>query len=143
MGTDVSATSIELVRLLEVFGPLYRRHVGRELPSGSPARLRALSVLAEKGPQTMTELAQAVGATAQNITGLVNALEGEGWVARTPVPGDRRKTTVQLTPEAAGRVQTDRDEHRRRVSALFNPLSEPERLALAKTLRTLICELEA
>ena len=142
MAKDVSATSIELVRLLEVFGPLYRRHVGRELPSGSPARLRALAVLAEQGPRTMTQLARAVGATAQNITGLVNALEAEGWVARAPVPGDRRKTTVQLTPEAAGRVQADRDEHRRRVGALFEPLSEPERSQLAESLRTLIGLLE-
>jgi DNA-binding MarR family transcriptional regulator len=142
MTKDFPATSIELVRLLEVFGPLYRRHVGRELPSGSPARLRALAVLAEKGPQTMRDLARAVGATAQNITGLVNALETEGLVARAPVPGDRRKTTVHLTPEAAGRVEADRDEHRRRVAALFEPLSEPERSALARSLRVLIGRLE-
>ncbi|WP_117208981.1 MarR family winged helix-turn-helix transcriptional regulator [Allorhizocola rhizosphaerae] len=53
--------------------------------------------LGQNGPMTQKELATAVGVSARNITGLVDALEATGFVARGPHPTDRRATLVSLT----------------------------------------------
>jgi DNA-binding MarR family transcriptional regulator len=49
----------------------------------------------------MRKLSDAVGVTPRTITGLVDALEADGWVERRPDPGDRRATIVALTPAAS------------------------------------------
>jgi DNA-binding MarR family transcriptional regulator len=49
------------------------------------------------GPATQRALSQALRCTPRNVTGLVDALEATGHVARLPHPGDRRATLVTLT----------------------------------------------
>ena len=66
----------------------------------SYARGRVVAALHALGPVKMRELSQAVGVTPRTITGLVDALEADGWVARQAEPGDRRVTIVALTPAA-------------------------------------------
>ena len=66
----------------------------------SYARGRVVAALHALGPVKMRELSQAVGVTPRTITGLVDALEADGWVARRADPGDRRATIVALTPAA-------------------------------------------
>jgi DNA-binding MarR family transcriptional regulator len=45
-------------------------------------------------------LSEDVGVTPRTITGLINALEADGWVERRAHPSDRRATIVALTPAA-------------------------------------------
>ncbi len=66
----------------------------------SYARGRVVAALHALGPVKMRELSQAVGVTPRTITGLVDALEADGWVERRPDPGDRRATIVALTVAA-------------------------------------------
>ncbi len=66
----------------------------------SYARGRVVAALHALGPVKMRELSQAVGVTPRTITGLVDALEADGWAARQAEPGDRRVTIVALTPAA-------------------------------------------
>ena len=40
----------------------------------------------------------------RNVTGLVDALEGAGFVTRSPHPTDRRATVVSLTPQGTNLV---------------------------------------
>jgi DNA-binding MarR family transcriptional regulator len=49
------------------------------------------------GPVTQRALSDALRCTPRNVTGLVDALEATGHVARLPHPGDRRATMVTLT----------------------------------------------
>jgi DNA-binding MarR family transcriptional regulator len=49
------------------------------------------------GPVTQRALSEALRCTPRNVTGLVDALEATGHVARRPHPGDRRATLVTLT----------------------------------------------
>ena len=60
------------------------------------------------GPLTQRELSQALGVTPRNVTGLVDALEATGFVARTPHPTDRRATLITLT-ERGRQTATLRD----------------------------------
>lgn len=66
----------------------------------SYARGRVVAALHALGPDRMRRLSQAVGVTPRTITGLVDALEADGWVERRPHPTDRRVTIVALTPAA-------------------------------------------
>ncbi len=54
-------------------------------------------LLHQNGPSTQRELAEALGVSARNVTGLVDALVETGFVRRGPHPTDRRATLVSLT----------------------------------------------
>lgn len=138
----MAAEILALVELFETFGPAYRRHVGEGLPRGvSPARLRALAVLADRGKISMRELGTEIQATAQNVTGLVDALESEGVVVRQPHPQDRRVTLVCLSAESAATIRRQRQQHREKVALLFEVLSGHEREVLTRALTKLNAEL--
>jgi DNA-binding MarR family transcriptional regulator len=66
----------------------------------SYARGRVVAALQASGPVLMRALSQDVGVTPRTITGLVDALEADGWVERRAHPTDRRATIVALTPAA-------------------------------------------
>jgi DNA-binding MarR family transcriptional regulator len=66
----------------------------------SYARGRVVAALHASGPVLMRALSEAVGVTPRTITGLVDALEADGWVERRAHPTDRRATIVALTPAA-------------------------------------------
>lgn len=138
----MSAETVALVELFETFGPAYRRHVGEGLPHGvSAARLRALAVLADRGKISMRELGDEIQATAQNVTGLVDALESEGVVFRQQHPQDRRVTLVSLSAESAPIIIQQRQKHREKVALLFETLSDQEREVLTRVLKKLNAEL--
>jgi len=64
----------------------------------TPSKLRALDVLARQGGLRVGELAAQVGIDDATATRLVDRLEAAGVVERQREPGDRRATTVVLTP---------------------------------------------
>jgi len=64
------------------------------------ARGRALWALRESGPVLMRTLSQALGVSPRTVTDLVDALEADGWVTRSPHPTDRRATIIALTTSA-------------------------------------------
>lgn len=64
------------------------------------ARGRVLWALRESGPVLMRGLSQALGVSPRTVTGLVDGLEADGWVTRSPHPEDRRATIISLTPAA-------------------------------------------
>lgn len=66
----------------------------------SYARGRVVAALTVSGPVLMRALSEAVGVTPRTITGLIDALEADGWVERRAHPTDRRATIVALTPAA-------------------------------------------
>jgi DNA-binding MarR family transcriptional regulator len=66
----------------------------------SYARGRVVAALHASGPVLMRALSEAVAVSPRTITGLVDALEADGWVQRRAHPADRRATIVALTPVA-------------------------------------------
>lgn len=104
----------------------------------SPARVRLIVALAAAGGIRMSGLARQLDVTNRAITGLVDALEGEGIVARRPDPADRRAVRLELTP--AGVALADNIERlQREVSEeIFAALPQHERDQLADLLRRFI-----
>jgi DNA-binding MarR family transcriptional regulator len=64
----------------------------------TPSKVRALDLLAEHGGLRVGELADRVGIDDATATRLVDRLEEMGVASRKSEPGDRRATTVALTP---------------------------------------------
>ena len=64
----------------------------------TPSKLRALDLLAEHGGLRVGELAGKVGIDDATATRLVDRLEEMGVASRKSDVGDRRATTVALTP---------------------------------------------
>ena len=63
----------------------------------TPPRAHLLWELHGRGPSTQRLLAEALGVSPRNITGLVDGLEATGFVTREPHPSDRRATLVSFT----------------------------------------------
>ncbi len=85
-------------------------------------------------PLSPAELAEHTGVTRATMTGLVDTLERDGLVTRTPDPDDRRMLAVGLTPRGEKLLQKVLPSHFRQLAQLMEPLSEPERKTLVRLL---------
>ena len=64
----------------------------------SDTQLAVLAELRMNGRRTISTLAERERVTAPSMTSIVNGLEEQGYVARTPDEDDRRRVQVDITP---------------------------------------------
>ena len=64
-------------------------------------------------------LAERAGVTRGTITGLLDGLERDGFLARHADPSDRRKLQVRLSAKGEGAAATLVDEHAQWIASLF------------------------
>lgn len=81
------------------------------------------------------ELAERAGVTRATITGLLDGLERDGYLARHSGMEDRRRIAVRLTAEGRTVAGELFDAHTRWISSLFAGLGEGERKVLRDLLR--------
>ncbi|WP_414660251.1 MarR family winged helix-turn-helix transcriptional regulator [Horticoccus sp. 23ND18S-11] len=79
-------------------------------------------------------LAERTGVTRATITGLVDTLERDGLVSRSPDPEDRRMLSVGLTARGEKLLRKILPSHFRQMAWLMQPLSESERKTLVRLL---------
>jgi DNA-binding MarR family transcriptional regulator len=65
----------------------------------NPTDHKCLDLLASKGLMTAGELADATSLTTGAITGVVDRLEGAGFVRREDDPNDRRRVILRVIPK--------------------------------------------
>lgn len=75
------------------FMPLSTAHINEVTVRQSDVLL----TLAHKGPLTMTELADVAGISNQLLTSVVNSLEEQKYVIRTPLPNNKRTIKIDIT----------------------------------------------
>lgn len=136
-----SASLDRLFELAEVLGAMMERGVaGHGL---TRARAGVLWALFHDGPVTQGKLARSLQVTPRNVTGLLDALQADGYVAREPHPTDRRATLVSLTDRgrttAAG-LRSGRDEM---AARLFGDVPAAQLDAFLDTAETVISRLRA
>lgn len=83
-------------------------------------------------------LAERTGVTRATMTGLIDTLERDGLVRRSPDPEDRRMMTVQPTPQATALLAQILPGHFQRMARLMSPLSEFERDTLVELLQKIV-----
>jgi DNA-binding MarR family transcriptional regulator len=138
----VSSAALEgraLERLFElavVLNDLMNEHL--EALGLTPARAEVLWLLVERGPLTQRQLSESLQCTPRNVTGLVDALEESGFVARQPHPTDRRAVLVNLTRKGR-RVATGlRGEHRQGAGDLFTGVAPADVTTFAAVLDVVV-----
>jgi DNA-binding MarR family transcriptional regulator len=84
---------------------------------------------------TMTELSRMLLVSNGNATTVVDRLESDGHVRRTPSETDRRTVFVALTPPGVTLFERLAEEHEREISRLFGGLSEADLDRLTEILK--------
>lgn len=89
--------------ILEIV-PLIARTIDSTLRGGAssvpiaPPHIGLLKLLSERA-LTQSELAQMQRVVPSTMSATIDVLQRRGWVERAAVPGDRRATQIQITPE--------------------------------------------
>lgn len=109
-----------LDRLFELTG-LLSEEMARSLGARGLTRARAAVVwrLFHQGPMTQRRLSAALRVTPRNVTGLLDALEEGGFVARSPHPTDRRATLVTITAKGRTAAHAMHEDHEEFAARLF------------------------
>lgn len=101
------------------------------------ARTHLLWVLHHSGPSNQQALAAALSVSPRNVTGLVDALEAGGFVARQPHPSDRRATLVTLTDPGIATVATMVGDRQEIAAGLVEGLGDSRLGRLGRDLDTI------
>ncbi len=110
--TDLRMATFRLAR---------RLRSARAVDAMSDAQLAVLATLRMHGRRTITALAERERVTAPSMTSMINGLEEQGFVLRTPDAEDRRRVQVDIT-EAGTEIVAQTI--RRRDELLADMLSE-------------------
>lgn len=105
------------------------------------ARANLLWELHHRGPCTQGVLAQALGVSPRNITGLVDGLVATCFVTREPHPTDRRATLVSFTEQGGRTVSQMAEGHRQLADLLFSGVSDTQFEGLVEGLGAVLARL--
>lgn len=106
----------------------------------SQGRFLVLMLLIEKPdvdypcPSSPAEIADMANVSRATVTGLLDTLEKDGFVSRTPDPNDRRAITISITDAGRAFMANILPTHFRILSHLMKPLSSDERNSLVNIL---------
>ena len=105
------------------------------------ARTHLLWELHRRGPSTQRVLADALGVSPRNITGLVDGLVATGFVTREPHQGDRRATLVSPTAHGTRTASRMEEERAHLAELLFSTMSERQFDGFADGLKLVLTRL--
>jgi len=120
-------------------GQLVQSHV-------SMGQLHVLWLLQHHGAMPMSRLAELVGVSLSNATGIIDRMEEHGLVERVRVPNDRRLVLVEPAPAgllALSETETHRRERLRSVLSHLSPTERPIVLAALRSLRRALSEADS
>jgi DNA-binding MarR family transcriptional regulator len=147
---DASAagSADEFAAAWEAFFRAVRRAKGRAAARPpehglSFAQFHLLAPLAAGGALTIRALAEAADVAPPTATRMLDGLDRDGLVTRSPSATDRRCVTVDLTPQgrkALGRTQTAMAEARARIASSLSDAEREQATALLRRLAVVVEE---
>jgi DNA-binding MarR family transcriptional regulator len=125
-----------------LFARITRRLIDAERPLLTELGLSmwgyiALSHLAHAPAETQLALAQAISYDKTRLIGLLDELEADGLITRTPDPADRRARIISLTAAGAERHAAARRAIGKMEDDILAGVSAAERTRLRRTLSRL------
>jgi DNA-binding MarR family transcriptional regulator len=137
---DKSELVQEVVELQRQVGRIIGQHVPSVwIDSGlTITQLRSLFLITNKGSTNFTKLAEALGVTPSNVTGIVDRLEEQGLVSRTQNPEDRREMTLQATDKGEALVSDLKEAGVKQMTRILSLLSVKELSCLIRGLSAFI-----
>jgi DNA-binding MarR family transcriptional regulator len=129
----------EILDQLEPLVARQRRAIARDgcLRNISSTQLHVLFLLISGGELTMTGLADRLGVSLPNVTGIVERMVERGLVERTRSDDDRRIVAVRATDEGRRTVEEIELIRRSQMAALLECLSTPDQERALRTFRSL------
>lgn len=125
------AIEAELSELVSRIRLYLRRTAESVSPGLTPANYKVLSIIARRGPITLSRLTEHFGVDKSLLSRAVRELESLEFIARTPDPEDRRSQLLTATAFGLERLDAARrSEENRLVGALSGwDVTDVERLA--------------
>jgi DNA-binding MarR family transcriptional regulator len=102
----------------------------------SPLQFQALGTLSLQGSQTMSELAQILVISKQQLTPVVDRLERDGLVLRRSDPADRRLVRLEVSQDGFAYLVKMKNQFETMVTSKIQPLDEADQAALWAALDT-------
>ncbi|WP_051796253.1 MarR family winged helix-turn-helix transcriptional regulator [Kibdelosporangium aridum] len=135
-GTRMTLPDTALARVLELATLLNDINDRGLADAGGLTRARAAVIwrLRDSGPVTQSDLSRAMQVTPRNITGIVDALEANDFVARERHPTDRRAFVVSLTERGEHMAEQMTKGYRELATAVFGDLADAELREFVTTL---------
>ena len=81
------------------------------------------------------QLAEYLKVKRATITGLLDTLEADQWIARQPDPNDRRALIVSLTEAGKAKMDTILPQHYMRLRTVVQDLTAEEKMVLRQLMR--------
>lgn len=116
---------------------LRRRLSAHDAAGLSVPQMIAIRLVAREPGLALSELSRRMGLANSTVTGLVDRLERDGLVTRSPDPQDRRVTRLLLTPLALERRERYAAVHRAALAEVLGRLSPEDLAALRRSLAAL------
>src|SRR5690349_5548760 len=128
MTTSAAAPADTAEQLFELWRRVWKATGDQFGATGlSMPRAKALWALDTEGPQRARSLADRFGCAAATVTDLVDGLERDGFVTRSPDPTDRRAVLIAITQAGRTAATTARERKRAVLDAVFGQLNADER----------------
>jgi DNA-binding MarR family transcriptional regulator len=119
-------------------GELRCASMGRLVQSQvSMSQLHVLWLLQHHGAMPMSRLADLLGVSLSNATGIIDRMEGHGLIERVRVPDDRRLVLVQPAEAGVRALSQTESTKRDAMRAVIRRLSPTERPVVLEALRSL------
>lgn len=109
----------------------------------TPAQLRVLQIVDEKGSVTPKALATQMGVSQATVSALVDKLVSRRLVERVPSEQDRRQTNVTVTEQGRARLEDAPDALQQRYVRAFLAMADWEQAQLVATLERVADMLDA
>ena len=111
-------------------GRLVQSHV-------SMSQMHVLWLLQHHGEVSMSRLAELLGVSLSNATGIIDRMEEHGFIERARVPDDRRVVLVRPTPAGLRALSETESTKRDRMRAVLGRIPASERPIVLAAFRTL------
>lgn len=126
---------LRLLRLTRTVEAQLRDYLRREHDTTLPRFDVMAALQRRRDTMTMSELSRLLLVSNGNATAVVDRLERDGLVRRSPAPNDRRTVHVSLTEAGAAAFEIMAHGHEARLDALFAGLDAKDMDMLREILR--------
>ena len=137
---DRAELTKEIINLQRQLGRMQRRHeqdAWLEL-NLSIGQVKSLFFIAAQGTTNFSKLAEALGVTPPNVTGMVNRLVEKGLISRQENPDNRRMLMLRVTEKGEALITTLRERAVSQISGILENLSIEELDTVARGLSLLV-----
>ena len=138
MSREDSACAQELLEVVPAVMRFIRAEMRGHRAAGlSVPQFRTLVFIDRAEGTSLGEVAEHLGLTPPSACKLVDGLQGKGLVTRTQCPEDRRRVTIEITPEGKRSLADARRETKSSLTAVLAALDAVERAGITKSMKLL------